>query len=180
MYVYVHVMYVYKLSLTITSCRLFSHLPQGLCSTTSSTSSSLSSPECSCWTSFIPSAILPAIFSLHSQQTVTLLSDMADDGRRTVKQNFRNSEDWVWVWVHNNNHIWYTYCLHPLSNIPWLAHVLKVVLFPPLSTNDDGIYVNFLHRTSSGKTRIFSVIQGCTLSLVSRTSKFLFSLCKKG
>lgn len=44
-----------------TSCLLFSHRPHGLCSTTSSSSSSLSSPECSFRTSLIPSVKLFAI-----------------------------------------------------------------------------------------------------------------------
>ena len=45
----------------VTSCLLFSHRPHGLCSTTSSSSSSLSSPECSFRTSLIPSVKLFAI-----------------------------------------------------------------------------------------------------------------------
>lgn len=51
-----------------TSCRLFSHLPHGLYSTTSSTSSSLSSPECSFWISITPSARLLAIFVFTTQR----------------------------------------------------------------------------------------------------------------
>lgn len=57
----------------LTSCLLFSQRPQGLCSTTSSSSSSLSSPECSFRTSMTPSVKLFAIsllfFHLHESCT---------------------------------------------------------------------------------------------------------------